>query len=175
MLRGWGPTSLCPAALIPLSFWSWVPREIFKVAPSGPLARAWGRGRPSLRAVSFLYPIPGAPELGRGLSQKRLLSERVDARLGIAPVSVRNRDLTGEALQVCLQTPLSQRRVLSTSLQPAIAPRPQTATLQPCLDSNPDFPLFLLGLQKKKKKKQVTFLGSSCQMWVMMRPGFWVV
>lgn len=62
----------------PLSFWSWVPREIFKVAPSCPLARTWGRGRLSLRAVSFLYPtsdlIPGTPELGMGLSQKRLLS-----------------------------------------------------------------------------------------------------
>lgn len=40
-------------------FWSWVPWEIFKVAPSGPLARTWrggGRGKPNLRAVSFLYP-----------------------------------------------------------------------------------------------------------------------
>jgi hypothetical protein len=86
--KGWGRDGLfsLSAGLISshtwpeldlLSFWSWVPREILKVAPSGPRAKTSGRGRPSLRAVSFLFPTSFPDHLdglGIGLSQNRLLS-----------------------------------------------------------------------------------------------------
>lgn len=82
------------------------------------------------------------------LSQRQPLSERVDTRLGIAAVSVRNHDeeLEGPSELASDATPtLSQRGSLST-LHSATVP---SATLQSCLDSNPDFPLFLLGLLQK--------------------------
>lgn len=142
-------------------FWSWVPREIFKVAPSGPLARIWGRAEGEANSEGRFLPIselvPGAPELETGLSQRRLLSERVDARLGIAPISVRNGDKGLEKPSGLASDPVPtlppRRRFLSTSLWPATEPRPQPATLQACLNSNPDFPLFLLGLQQQQQQK----------------------
>lgn len=150
-------------------FWSWVPWEIFKVAPSGPLARTWkGGGGGKAKSESCFLPIselvPGAPELETGLSQRRLLSQRVDARLGIAPVSVRNGDKGLEKPSDLASEPVPalppRGRLLSISLRPATDPRPQPATLRPALFQILTFCFFYLASNNNNKQQQ-----QQQQMW----------